>query len=182
MSVAQDFDPVDARHLDVGNDHVEERAVDFALGQLAAGDGFDFVAIAAQGNVEQFADGAFVVDDENVTHASLLRLPLPPPARVRTAPDAEEVPSAAACSSTTQTDHEAGALADFGTRPHLALMRLHDLVHDGEAESGSAFKVRLEGLEDFFRLLRLDAGTGVGRSSSPSPGRARRGRRSEFHL
>src|SRR5208283_1276754 len=68
---------------------------------------------------------------------------------------------------TPQTDHEAGALADFRPRPHLALMRLYDLVHDGETESGTAFEVRLEGLEDFFRLLRLDAGTGVGKAHFP---------------
>src|SRR5271157_3395640 len=68
---------------------------------------------------------------------------------------------------TAQTDHEAGALTDFGTRPHLALMRLDDLVHDGKAQSGAAFEVRLEGLEDFFRLLRLDAGAGIGKAHLP---------------
>ena len=73
VRVAQDFDAIHARHLDVGNNHVEERAVDLALGRFAAGDGFDFMAIAAQGNIEQFADRAFVVADENVTHANLLR-------------------------------------------------------------------------------------------------------------
>src|SRR5450759_5315069 len=66
-----------------------------------------------------------------------------------------------------QPHHEAGAFADFRTRPHLALMRLDNLVHDGQAQPGSAFKVRLEGLEDFFRLLRVDAGTGVGRAHIP---------------
>src|SRR5208283_5814247 len=50
-----------------------------------------------------------------------------------------------------QTKHEAGALAGFRTRPHLAFVRLDDLVHDGQAETGSTFKVRLEGFEDFFR-------------------------------
>src|SRR5208337_249512 len=68
---------------------------------------------------------------------------------------------------TPQTDHEAGALADFRTRPHLALMRLDDLVHDSQPQSGAAFEVRLEGLEDLFRLLRLDAGTGIGKTHLP---------------
>src|SRR5216684_3065947 len=66
-----------------------------------------------------------------------------------------------------QPHHEAGAFAGFRTRPHLAFMRLDDLVHDSEAEAGSAFKVRLEGLEDFFGLLRVDAGTGVGKAHLP---------------
>src|ERR1039458_4594137 len=68
---------------------------------------------------------------------------------------------------TAQSHHEAGALANFRTRPHLALVRLHDLVHDRQAQPGSAFKVRLEGLEDFFRLLRVDAWTSVGKAHLP---------------
>src|SRR5882762_10656463 len=66
-----------------------------------------------------------------------------------------------------QPHYEARALADCRTRPHLALMRLDDLVHDGQTEAGSAFKVRLEGFEDFFRLLRVDARTGVGKAHLP---------------
>jgi hypothetical protein len=46
-------------------------------------------------------------------------------------------------------------------------MRLHDLVDNGQAEAGSTFKVRLEGLEDFFRLLRVDAGAGIGKAHLP---------------
>ena len=46
-------------------------------------------------------------------------------------------------------------------------MRLDDLVHDGQAQAGSPFKVGLEGLEDFFRLLRVEAGTGVGEAHLP---------------
>src|SRR5579862_6360823 len=70
--MSQYLDAIDAGHLDVGNDHIEQRAVDLALGQLATGDGFHFVPITAQGDVEQFADRAFVIADENVTHAPLL--------------------------------------------------------------------------------------------------------------
>src|ERR1035437_6446340 len=66
-----------------------------------------------------------------------------------------------------QPQHEAGALADFGTRPHLALMGLDDLVHDGEAESGSVRKAGLKGLEDLIGLLRIDAGAGIGEAHFP---------------
>src|SRR5260221_2950696 len=66
-----------------------------------------------------------------------------------------------------QPHYEARALAQFRTRPHLALVRLDNLVHDGQAEAGSAFEVRLEGFEDFFRLLRVDAGAGIGKSHLP---------------
>src|SRR5260370_29069237 len=60
-----------------------------------------------------------------------------------------------------QPHHETRALADRRTRPHLALMRLDDLVHDGQAEASPAFKIRLEGLEYLFRLLRVYSSTGV---------------------
>src|SRR5271157_4408370 len=68
-----------------------------------------------------------------------------------------------------QAHHETGTLANFRTRPHLALVRLHDLVDNGEAKAGSTFKVRLEGLEDFFRLLGIDARTRVGKAHFPLP-------------
>src|ERR1035441_1716596 len=58
-----------------------------------------------------------------------------------------------------QAQHKIGAFADFRPGPHLTLVGLHDLVNDGQPESGATFKIRLEGLEDFFRLLRLDAGS-----------------------
>src|SRR5216684_5081624 len=66
-----------------------------------------------------------------------------------------------------QPHHETRALANCRTRPHLALMRLDNLVHDGQTQPGSAFKVRLEGLEDFFRLLRVYPRTGVGKAHLP---------------
>src|SRR5208282_2953328 len=66
-----------------------------------------------------------------------------------------------------QPHHEAGAGADFRARPHFALVRLHDLVHDGQAEAGATFKVRLERLEYFFRLLGIDAGPGIGKAHLP---------------
>src|SRR5271170_3708301 len=78
MGMAQDFDSIHARHFDVGNNYVKQGAVDLALGQLASGNGFHLVAVAAQGDIQQFADGAFIVADEDVTHAILLLLlPLP---------------------------------------------------------------------------------------------------------
>src|ERR1700732_1148557 len=66
-----------------------------------------------------------------------------------------------------QPHHETRALADCRTRPHLAFMRLDDLVHDGQTEAGSALEVRLEGLEDLFRLLWIYARTGVGKAHLP---------------
>src|SRR6202047_4639793 len=66
-----------------------------------------------------------------------------------------------------QPHYETRALADSRTRPHLAFMRLDDLVHDGQTEAGSALEVRLEGLEDLFRLLWIYARTGVGKAHLP---------------
>ncbi len=73
MSIAQHFDAVGIRHLDVGDDHVIERAVEFLLGTFSGVHGFDLVALAAQGNIQHFADGALVVTNQNVTHALVLR-------------------------------------------------------------------------------------------------------------
>src|SRR5208337_3479272 len=66
-----------------------------------------------------------------------------------------------------QAHYETGALANFRTSPHLTLVRLHDLVDNGQAEAGSTFKVRLERFEDCFRLLGVDARTGVGKAHLP---------------
>src|SRR5258707_1258569 len=57
-----------------------------------------------------------------------------------------------------QPHYEAGTLAHFRTRPDFAFMRLHNLVDDRQAESGTLFEIRLEGLEDFFSLLRAKSG------------------------
>ena len=46
-------------------------------------------------------------------------------------------------------------------------MGLHDLVHDGQTESGSAFELRLEWLEYFLDDLRAHAGTGIGEADLP---------------
>ena len=46
-------------------------------------------------------------------------------------------------------------------------MGLHDLIHDGQAESGAAFEIRLERLEDFFDLLRSHPGAGIGKADLP---------------
>jgi hypothetical protein len=86
MGVAEDFNAVDTGHFDVGDDHVKQCAIDLPFCQFTASYCFDLVAIAAKGDVEKFADGTFVVTDEDITHASLLlrqrqRRPGPRPLR-----------------------------------------------------------------------------------------------------
>src|SRR3974390_2666731 len=66
-----------------------------------------------------------------------------------------------------QSQDEGSSLPLLGASPDFAVVRLHDLVDDGEAESGATLKVGLKGLEDFFDLLRSHAGTGVGESDLP---------------
>ena len=73
MRIAQHFDAIGIRHLDIGDDHVIERAVDLPLGILSRLYGFDLVALAAQGDVQHFADRALVVANQNVTHAPASR-------------------------------------------------------------------------------------------------------------
>src|SRR5437899_10750934 len=69
MGMTQNFDAIDGRHLNIGDDDVVKGGLDFAFRHFPRGDGFNFVALAAQGDVEHFADGALVVADENIRHA-----------------------------------------------------------------------------------------------------------------
>src|SRR5207248_10106673 len=69
MGMTQNFDAIDRRHLDIGDDDVIKGRLDFALRHFPRGDSFDFIAFAAQSDVEHFADGALVVADENIRHA-----------------------------------------------------------------------------------------------------------------
>ena len=55
----------------------------------------------------------------------------------------------------------------LGTRPDFAFMGLDDLINDGQTQSGAAFKLGLEGLEDFFHQLPAHARTGIGKVDLP---------------
>src|ERR1035437_4969294 len=68
---------------------------------------------------------------------------------------------------TAQPQDERGSLPWLGARPNLAFMRLHNLVNDSQPEPSASLEVRLEGLEDFFDLLRTHARTGVSESNLP---------------
>src|ERR1700731_3170444 len=46
-------------------------------------------------------------------------------------------------------------------------MSLNDLVDDGQSQTGTAFKIRLERFEKFFSLLRVDAVSSVGKTYLP---------------
>src|SRR6266567_2679430 len=70
-------------------------------------------------------------------------------------------------SQAPQPQHEGCSLIQFGTRPDLALMGLHDLVHDGQAQTGAAVESGLEGFENLFRLLWSHAVPGVGEMNLP---------------
>ena len=72
-----------------------------------------------------------------------------------------------AAASPAQAENEDAAFSDLGTRPHLAFVRLHDLIHDGQTQPGAAFELRLEGLKDFLHQLPAHAGTGVGKVDLP---------------
>src|SRR5437763_4488210 len=67
--MTQNFDAIDGRHLDIGDDDVVKGGLDFAFRHFPRGDGLDFIAFAAQRDVEHFADGALVVADEDIRHA-----------------------------------------------------------------------------------------------------------------
>src|SRR5579864_125476 len=68
---------------------------------------------------------------------------------------------------TAQSQHKRAALSGLRSGKDLSVMSLHDLVNNREPESGAAFKVRLEGLENLFHLLRRHAGACVGERDLP---------------
>src|SRR5580704_13834760 len=79
MSMTQDFDAIDRRHLDISNDQIVKCAVNFVFRRLAGLHGLNPMPVAAQGDVEHFADGALVVANQNVSHEPSLPLPQPEP-------------------------------------------------------------------------------------------------------
>src|SRR5215472_912742 len=66
-----------------------------------------------------------------------------------------------------QPHYEHAALPRHGARPNLAFVRLHDLVNDGQPQSRTALKLRLEGLKNFFNHLRTHPWPGVGEVDLP---------------
>src|SRR5258706_9614479 len=66
-----------------------------------------------------------------------------------------------------QPQDESGSLPWLGSSPHLAFMRLHDLVDDRQAEARAAFKARLEGLENLLRLLRSHSSSSIRKTNLP---------------
>src|SRR5579872_3584656 len=75
MRMAQHFDAVNVRHLDVSDDDVVQRPINFVLGRLPRLHGLHAMSLAPQGNVEHFTNGALVVADQNISHATSLQRP-----------------------------------------------------------------------------------------------------------
>src|SRR5947207_3205551 len=59
------------------------------------------------------------------------------------------------------------ALSSFRPGPNFSFMGLHNLINNGQAEAGTAFKLGLEGLEDFLDGLRIYSGAGIGKIDLP---------------
>src|ERR1700694_3112201 len=66
-----------------------------------------------------------------------------------------------------QFQNESSSMTLPRSCPHLAFMRLHNLVHNGEAQPGTALEVRLEWREDLFCLLRAHTGSAIGETKLP---------------
>ena len=126
-------------------------------------DGLNLVAVAAQGDFQHLADGALVVANEDVTHAPLL----PPLPRSRSFSGRLRGVSASSARRAMQTQHKLASLSQFRACPDFTVVGLHDLVHNGQAESGAAFELRLEGLENFVHDLRIYTRAGIGEADVP---------------
>src|SRR2546422_955912 len=67
----------------------------------------------------------------------------------------------------TQPKNKHATLPHLGSGPNFAFVRLHNLIHDGQAQPGATFKVRLERLKYLFHSLRGHAGASVGKINLP---------------
>ena len=72
LAELQQFDAGRVRHANIGNHDVENLGFQFAARGFAVQGHFDAMAFLAKGNLQQFANGALVVDDQNVSHIDLL--------------------------------------------------------------------------------------------------------------
>ena len=68
----EEIDAGFAGHADVGNDDVEDLGFEFALGFGNVVGDFDAIAFLAESDFEELADGALVVNDEDVGFAILM--------------------------------------------------------------------------------------------------------------
>ena len=68
FAVAQKLQAVHIRHADIGNHDVEYAGGEPSLGVFAIGRKLDFMPVLAETDLEEFADGAFIVDNEQVGH------------------------------------------------------------------------------------------------------------------
>src|SRR6266478_1522552 len=66
-----------------------------------------------------------------------------------------------------QPQDENAALPYLGAGPHLAFMRLDNLIHDGQTQPGAAFKLGLEGFKNLLHQLPAHAWSGVGEVDLP---------------
>src|SRR6266567_1956954 len=62
---------------------------------------------------------------------------------------------------------ERAALPGFRPYPDLALVRLHNLIHNGQSQSGPALELRLERLKNFLHHLRAHPRASVGKTELP---------------
>src|ERR1700756_2801892 len=67
----------------------------------------------------------------------------------------------------TQPENKYAALPHLGSSPNLAFVCLHDLIHNGQAQTGATFKIRLEGLKYLFHNLGRHAAASVGKINLP---------------
>src|SRR5438552_18485351 len=71
------------------------------------------------------------------------------------------------CLQAPQFKHESSSLTLPRSRPHFAFMRLHNLVHNGEAQPGTALEARLEWLDELYYLLRANPAYDTGNYNIP---------------
>src|SRR5579864_1892672 len=68
FAVAQKLQAVHIRHADVGNHDVEHAAGKPSFGIFAIGSKLDFMSVLAKTDLEEFGDGPFIVDNQQVGH------------------------------------------------------------------------------------------------------------------
>src|SRR5216684_269166 len=139
-----------AGHAYIRNDDVEDLGFELALGRLDAVRHFDAVTLLAKGNFQQFTDGFFVVDHENMRHLACGCFP-----------DCGFCTLHNASPNSRQLDNKLSTAVFLGYDADLATVRLHNLINNGQSQPGPPLEIRLQRLKDLGLSFWVQANTGV---------------------
>src|SRR6266446_6745770 len=124
-------------------------------------------AISSISQMERSSSQTRMLAMRSPSRRRTLRFPLPITRRQGLLPCAGSGRPPCSEIQTPQPKYKGCAFAQPRTRPHFTFMRLRNLIHDRQSESGSSIEPRLERLENLFGLLRAHAVAGISEVNLP---------------